>query len=102
MKKTEDINKEIARAVGTTDSKRYFMRYLTSKGRKTKHVAIPDYCNDLNAMHVAERVLTAYERTRYMFFLYEDLNVKLAEEVYNAMCASPRQRAQAFLKAINY
>jgi len=54
--------------------------------------AAKDYCNDLNAMHEAEKVLTADQ-----WYEYDQL-MPLRDP--QKMHASARQRAEAFLKAI--
>jgi hypothetical protein len=55
---------------------------------------VPDYCNDLNAMHEAEQVLTNIQRERYR-----------TELVYRYaggdIFATAAQRAEAFLRTLN-
>ena len=56
---------------------------------------IPDYCNDLNAMHEAEMTLKAEDCHAYGCYcsnLYEDYG--------NTVSLIARQRAEAFLKTI--
>jgi hypothetical protein len=67
----------------------------------------PNYCADLNAMHEAEKVLTAInqpargcsERGAYLSWLgYCGENN--TSEVYECVTATARQRAEAFLKTL--
>jgi hypothetical protein len=61
----------------------------TNKDVRSK---IPDYCNDLNAMHEAEKSLGSAEQGRnYMDFL-DDGN--------GGHTATARQRAEAFLRTL--
>ena len=58
---------------------------------------LPDYLNDLNAMHEAERTLNENERACYIQWL-----VKIAERdkppFFHAVIATAPQRVEAFLK----
>ncbi len=54
---------------------------------------IPDYLNDLNAMHQAEKVLTKDEATTYACG-------KLRGGLFDAVHATASQRAEAFLHTI--
>lgn len=58
---------------------------------------VPDYCNDLNAMHEAEKVLKGGMRSKY------DAELTLiCLRDYNFIWESTaRQRAEAFLKTLN-
>ena len=58
---------------------------------------LPDYCNDLNAMHEAEKVFDTALYCRYINELC-DLTIKGNNSMY---MATARQRAEAFLKNIN-
>ena len=62
----------------------------------TEPHSIPDYLNDLNAMHEAEVVIikSGYTAIR----TYEDL---LQKQIANIIFATAAQRAEAFLKALN-
>jgi hypothetical protein len=57
---------------------------------------MPDYCNDLNAMHEAEKRLLSGYWMRYC----ECLNCLLGKSVYASVHATARDRAEAFLKTI--
>jgi hypothetical protein len=58
---------------------------------------LPDYCNDLNAMHEAVRILKSRERITYTDLLHEIAGY----HSYDVSEATARQRAEAFLKTIN-
>ena len=68
--------------------------------------AFPDYCNDLNAMHEAEKVLTNEQHRKYRsevwYSVCNDISsyecVKAAERPH--FSATALQRASAFLKTI--
>jgi hypothetical protein len=57
---------------------------------------LPDYPNDLNAMHEAEVVIIKLGYTAIR--TYEDL---LQKQIANIIFATAAQRAEAFLKALN-
>jgi len=52
---------------------------------------LPDYCNDLNAMHEAEKTLTYEQRYEYAKHFID----------YEIVFATARRRAEAFLKTLN-
>lgn len=63
--------------------------------------AIPDYLNDLNAMHKAEETLQESQRGTYSDELYDlavEHQLKTGKWRYLSMTAS--QRAEAFLRTI--
>jgi hypothetical protein len=63
-------------------------------------VRIPDYLNDLNAMHEAEKILThdqAYSYTEFLWSQYPG-HVLFNSYIWHATAA---QRAEALLKALN-
>jgi len=59
---------------------------------------VPDYFNDLNTMHDAEKVLDNNEdlRGRYRFYLLEMLEVKTGADGWRIYRATASQRAEAF------
>ena len=67
---------------------------------------IPDYLNDLNAMHCAEKVLkdgpigAHNPKSTYREMLYRTLQSR-GEDCVNWGCATAAQRAEAFLKTLN-
>ena len=59
---------------------------------------LPDYLNNLNAMHEAENVLTGYpQRVTY----YEILSKIVGYLAFEFVRATASQRAEAFLRTIN-
>jgi hypothetical protein len=60
--------------------------------------AVPDYLNDLNAMHGAEKVLTEKQQ---QVFLYQ-LNGEIVQtKNWKLVHTSAAQRAEAFLRTLN-
>ena len=68
----EQINEAIAEACGIVSKDQWGSLYKTPRGILRD---CPDYCNDLNAMHEAEKTL-------------------------NHMTATARERAEAFLRTL--
>ncbi len=69
---------------------------LPPDGRKDRYTSpLPDYLNDLNAMHKAEKVLESNQEQSY-FELLHDIAGNL-----NFYRATAAQRAEAFLKTLN-
>lgn len=60
---------------------------------------LPDYLNDLNAMHEAEKVLDLGQRTSFIRDLVRLLGVTSAE--FRFVHATAAQRAEAFLRTIS-
>jgi len=61
-----------------------------------------DWCNDLNAMHEAERVLTK-DRNSYLTTLaglVETDHLRGLDADWPWVCATARQRAEAFLRTL--
>jgi hypothetical protein len=62
---------------------------------------LPDYCNDLNAMHEAEQSLSDWQWKQYAEILYDSVYYGFKGTVSRrAYSATARQRAESFLKAI--
>lgn len=59
---------------------------------------LPDYLNDLNEMHEAEKVLTDNQKCNYTAYLQNMVKSFLGE--FNLVHATASQRAEAFLKTI--
>jgi hypothetical protein len=75
--------------------------WLWQRTRKDKTIESilepPDYCNDLNAMHEAEKVLNSDDIFEtYYLALYET-----TQSTRWPVCATARQRAEAFLRTLN-
>jgi hypothetical protein len=60
---------------------------------------IPDYCNDLNAMHEAEKILSDESHADYACELVK--TIRRNGEWFESVSATAAQRAEAFLKTIN-
>lgn len=110
----EKINIAIAEACGWTfekfnvrDPEGHRLSYVCGLGRDKerynvenaaeaiKRGLIPDYCNDLNVMHEAEKVVRALPEKRITYAHYL---MNLAGDAYHA---TARQRAEAFVKTLN-
>lgn len=97
----EQINVEIAEACGWTCVRKVHLRAIREDGfcghppGETHDAGVPDYYNDLNAMHSAENTLLKNDNHAHgCYCLY------LFERVDNCMCATARQRAEAFLRVL--
>ena len=63
--------------------------------------AIPDYLNDLNAMHDAEKVLTEEQRIAYTNHTYDiACKVQRETEKWRWISLTAAQRAEAFLRTL--
>jgi hypothetical protein len=65
----------------------------SAAGERMFRHAIPDYCNDLNAMHEAEKTLHPSQWDNYMDWIDDDRE-------FEFLISSARQRAEAFVKTI--
>ena len=94
----KQINQAIAEACGIVGKDQYGPLYQTEDGWV---VDCPDYCNDLNAMHEAEKVLAPKDEGRYFLTLKQMVGDLIW---YRDTCrnyrATARQRAEAFLRAL--
>jgi len=61
---------------------------------------IPDYLNDLNAMHKAEEVLTPEQLVEYCAFRLRAVTGQGCVTDYKMIRATASQRAEAFLRTI--
>ena len=103
----QEINIAIAEACGWT--------YVNRYGGRTKHATwakwkvrnpeenqnshdLPNFCDDLNAMHEAEKVLSPLCRAEYAIALADITNRRGVELDY--VGATARQRAEAFLRTL--
>jgi hypothetical protein len=62
---------------------------------------LPDYCNDLNAMHEAEKVLTEPQQATYAQLLHAAHKRHYLLADFCVAHATAAQRATPFLKTIN-
>lgn len=84
--------------------------FINPTGDIVSHNSIPDYLNDLNAMHEAEKMLTYEQNEQFVFWLnhiHPSADIHTAEkkrdlrlDVFD-LCHSPAsQRAEAFLRTL--
>ena len=94
----EQINAAIAEACGLKKPSRKVK--LNDKGFfVTQHAKLPNYCNDLNAMHEAERVLTKAQWQEFVDHLAKGWGS--VSDAWKDVChATSRQRAEAFLRTL--
>lgn len=98
----DEINKAIAEACG------WILTAMNWWFKDGEYFALPpNYCNDLNAMHEAEKVLTAgswkeviHATNRYTNELCKVLGC-LDTALFQFAHATAAQRAEAFLRTIN-
>jgi hypothetical protein len=91
----EQINAAIAEACGWTD---VTASHRSGKAPSADYVGsefLPDYCNDLNAMHEAEKVL----RDKELLFEY-GMHISNSHHYEYLLRATARQRAEAFLRTL--
>lgn len=69
----------------------------------TYKVDVPDYLNDLNAMHEAEKVLSDQQTFFYCNTLERIVNaaIKDSKSAWQYSMATAAQRAEAFLRILN-
>lgn len=93
----EQINAAIAKACGWTEIDRLSAKGLMGKPPKKlcSFSFLPNYCNDLNAMHEAEKVLTFKQ-----IAVYCDLLTPPEYGVWWKIHTTARQRAEAFLRTL--
>ena len=88
----DEINASVAEACGWT---KVNIKHRSGKSPGATYVGtqfIPNYCNDLNAMHEVEKTLTAKG--------FEDYLMELFYFIHEPILATARQRAEAFLRTI--
>lgn len=98
----EQINQRIAEACGWTEVQACTCYDDTPRGRapgKIRLQHIEDYCSDLNAMHEAEKTIFPYYATVYSNKLAKVTGAEMSDDT-DYFCATARQRAEAFLKAL--
>jgi hypothetical protein len=107
--KNSEINIAIAEACGWVDFVTSCFGVTTGKygDYEEPYEVIPDYCNDLNAMHEAEKILFSKghtedpEETNYYQDEYADELYSICEcDELKTLHATASQRAEAFLKTI--
>lgn len=97
-----EINIAIAQVSGYTQEEPWLNgRECWSHKDHPSHVGfdeIPDYCNDLNAMHEAEKTLFPHRMHTYCDYLR---NCADGTFEWYRIHTTARQRAEAFLKTLN-
>jgi len=86
------INVAVAEACGWIDVS---ARHRSGKAPNADYIGhefIPDYCNDLNAMHEAEKMLNPAQ--------IEDYVIEVMGFSHEPIFATARQRAEAFLRTL--
>lgn len=92
----EQINAAIAEACGWRKEDGVYM--WEANGIDCTYPELWDWCNDLNAMHVAEKMLgDPAIRREYVYLLGRIVN---ACSRFDAIHATARQRAEAFLRTL--
>lgn len=93
----------IAEACGWTLDHKGAIRadgYRSELWGKPSHEALPDYLNDLNAMHEAEKTLNPIQAAEYARMLTSTA-WQSEQPVFAPMTAKAYQRAEAFLRTLN-
>lgn len=99
----KQINQRIAEACGWTDV--HFSLAATDEFPTSRrvvgipaghctHDVVPNYCNDLNAMHLAEEHLRGHQFQRYAETLDDTIGS------LGGIRSTARQRAEAFLRVL--
>lgn len=98
--KAEEQRAAIAEACGWTPTP-----VTNTTGWRIGTTVMPDFLNDLNAMHEAEKVLTTEQYTAYWHHLFDvDRRYQrsiTAPSVIYMIRAAAAQRAEAFLRTLN-
>jgi hypothetical protein len=103
---SEQINIAIAEACGWTEIEQYTQAIDGWYGYEPEnglHSQVPNYCNDLNAMHEAEKVLNDEQWLQYREELRNVVlgGIRMVSQWCKAdLHATARQRAEAFLRTL--
>ena len=79
----------------------YGIRMGWSSMREVTDNALPDYLNDLNAMHEAEKVLKSEQHFTYQIELARAISTITYPLNFALLHATAPQRAEAFLRTLN-
>lgn len=91
----EQINHAIAEACGISGNT-YKLCLKTGNYEQS-----PNFCNDLNAMHEAENVLTDDKYVIFSNYLYDgECEKQKQTKQWRWLSATARQRAEAFLRTL--
>lgn len=100
----EQINTTIAEACGWTYEPEEFPDYPWLDEEGEGHRRLPDYCNNLNAMHEAEKRLTGMDRAEFAVKLCRIAGREWPNGIgggcFVHVHATAKQRAEAFLRTI--
>jgi hypothetical protein len=94
---TEKQRIAIAEACGIVSKDQWGPLYKTARGVLR---GCPDYCNDLNAMHEAEAILTEKQRLFYHVNLMKLQKADFVAGFWFLIHATAAHRAEAFLRTI--
>jgi len=102
----EEINIKIAEALGWIVRKANSGLIGKPKDEQGPLDELPDWCNDLNAMHEAESQLSNGDHKRFRNILWSDIESdRDPEHAENDeryfVSATARQRAEAFLRTLD-
>ena len=100
----EEINIAIAKACGW----KFIPEYCHSEDQPPEFTTVtpdgkhlcgyyPDYCNDLNSMHEAEKMLNKKQQNDYCFIL---MDIQNSWGGFKRLHATAKQRAETFLKTL--
>jgi len=95
---------KIAEACGWTQHSDGYWSNLTLTPRGSVSAsALPDYLNDLNAMHEAEKMLTEEQKHKYLDYLSTFTEGRRDEDYvwWDTVFATASQRAEAFGRTLN-
>lgn len=99
---SNEIKIVIAEACGIKDcgEREGCFRFSDGKGRNYSHVNdLPDYPNDLNAIHEAEKQLNSPQQRTYVEYLCKGFD-GVRNQTVALYHATARQRAEAFIKTV--
>jgi len=74
---------------------------MNAEGKYWGSIGIPDYLNDLNAMHEAEKTLSQKDKREYAYQLNGGYYTSGLDDTFDIVHATAAQRAEAFLKTID-
>jgi hypothetical protein len=103
----EQINIAIAEACGWRIAERVSPEakedatacWIRPNGDEWQEESLPDYCNDLNAMHEAEKTLNYIRAAEYARIL-TSIAWQSEQPVFAPMTATARERAEAFWRTL--
>jgi hypothetical protein len=96
----KQINAAIARECGWTNVTASHRSGRAPKADYVGYEFYPNYCDDLNAMHDAEKVLAPSNWDRFSEKWWNYYHHLLDGDVHKTIHATARQRAEAFLRTL--